>query len=219
MINLPADTNRLVIVGMTGSGKTHAGLWHLSLRDTTRMPWIILDFKGDDGIAKIPGLEILEMKERVPSKPGIYAYQPIPEVEEDDVRVEAIMWECWRQEYTGIFIDEGYMIPRYSKSLRAVLTQGRSKRVPVIALTQRPVMCPPFLLSESEFLQLYYIHNPRDVKTMREWMPLEFIPNNFHSLYYDVKKNKLTHLGPMPDISEIMQRFDDKRPRRKRPLF
>lgn len=217
MFNLPDDTNRLALIGMTGSGKTHCGLWHLSTRSFDSKPWIIFDFKLDENIGRIPGLQRIELNQKLPNKPGIYAVSPLPN-DDDAMLVETLLWKIWQQENTGVFIDEGYMINRYSKGLRALLTQGRSKRTPIIMLSQRPSWISPFLLSEAEYLQLYFIHNPADVKTMREWMPhLNRMPTDFHSFYYDVKRNRTTHLAPMPEMASILQRFEDRRPKPRRP--
>ena len=218
-MRFPGDDNRLAIIGMTGSGKTHAGMWHLSLRSWHLMPWIIFDFKLDDKIGQIPGLKRVDVRDKPPKSPGIYAVSPLPS-EADQEATENYMWQIWANERTGVFIDEGYMIPRYSEALRALLTQGRSKRIPVIMLSQRPSWISPFLLSESEFIQLYFIQNPADLKTMREWVPFKGeVPGDFQSLYYDVKSRDLRRFAPMPDVAKIMQRFADRQPKRRRPLF
>lgn len=212
-MRLPKDSNRLAVLGMTGSGKTVAGLWHLSLRSFNRIPWVIFDFKLDGTIAKIPRLVEIDYNKKPPSKPGLYVVRPSRHSEDE---IENFLWKIWEQENIGVFIDEGYMINRYSKALRAILTQGRSKRIPVIMLSQRPSWISPFLLSESEYLQLFFMHNPRDIKTMREWVPFNGnLPREYNSIYFDVAQAKVTYLSPVPNEDHILSRFDDRLPRRR----
>lgn len=210
---LPDDTNRLAVVGMTGSGKTHAGLWHFSLRSWDRFPWIIVDYKRDENIAKIPGLIEIDVARAPPRKAGIYVVRPIPTPEDTD-RLTDFLWAVWANEYTGLYIDEGYMIGRFNPALTAVLTQGRSKRIPVIMLSQRPAYVSPFFLSESEFLQMYHLHNPADVKRMREWIPYDGPqPGEYQSIYFDVKRREVTELAPMPPMSVILDRMKARQPK------
>ena len=75
MIRLPDDSKRLYIIGRTGSGKTVAGVWHLSHRSWRKMPWVIVDYKGDELIARLPATEIRNWK--VPSEPGLYILRPL----------------------------------------------------------------------------------------------------------------------------------------------
>lgn len=212
-MRLPNDSNRLALLGMTGSGKTVAGLWHLSLRSFNRMPWIIFDFKLDNNIAKIPRIIEVDHTKKPPTKPGLYVVRPSRHTADE---IEDYLWKIWENGNTGVFIDEGYMIDRYSKALRAILTQGRSKRIPVIMLSQRPSWICPFLLSESEYLQLFFMHNPRDIKTMREWVPFDGnLPRNFNSVYFDVGGGKISYLSPVPKENEILNRFDARMPKRR----
>lgn len=213
---LPTDGNRCTILGMTGSGKTIAGLWQLSRRSYETKPWIILDFKRDSTIAQIPRLEEIGLTDRVPTKPGLYVIRPMLGDNTDD-EVENFLRNVWWAEHTGLYFDEGYMIRQHSHALKAILTQGRSKRIPVISLSQRPVELSRFLLSESEFLQMFFLHTPADIKRMRDWMPWDgSTPERFHSYWYDVARRQLTYLKPVPDESEILNRFDDRIPRRRR---
>jgi hypothetical protein len=60
----------------------------------------------------------------------------------------------WAQENTGIYIDEGYMLGVRNPALNACLTQGRSKRIEMMILSQRPVWMSKFVFSESNYLRL-----------------------------------------------------------------
>src|ERR1700744_5170015 len=84
-MRLPDSTQRIVIIGRTGSGKTQAGAWHLSTRDLTEEPWVIIDYKRDRLLNSIWAKEIT-LKDKVPDEPGLYTMHPRPI--EDDSAVE-----------------------------------------------------------------------------------------------------------------------------------
>ena len=213
-MRLPNDTQRVAIYGQTGSGKTVAGLWHLEKRSWLRRPWIIFDTKRDPTIARIPRLEEIDVNKPPPKKAGLYVTRPRPDQEAE---VTQLMWRIWHNEKTGLFIDEGYMIGRFNKAFNAILTQGRSKQVPVIGLSQRPSWLSPFFMSEMDFHQVLHVQNPADVQRLQEWIPgLRPTQRNYHSQYYDVASGDLTYLKPVPPEAELLDRFDKKMPKRVR---
>jgi hypothetical protein len=204
-MRLPDESNRLAIVGATGSGKTQAALWHLSMRDFDQRPWLIYNFKTDKAIDGIPYSQSIQLDE-VPVRPGIYIAHPHPDQTEE---VENQMWSVWEKEGIGVYVDEGYMVGRQNPAFRALLTQGRSREIPMITLSQRPVWLDPFILSESEFYQVFRLNHKRDRKKVEEFIPadLEARLPDYHSYYYDVGANKITILKPVPDIRKIHETF------------
>lgn len=206
-MNLPNDTQRLAIVGRTGSGKTIAALWHLSLRNFAGMPWIIFDFKGDPTIARIKRAVQIPLSAQPPSAPGIYVVRPLPNQSEE---VDDFLWKIWLRGNTGLYFDEGYMISN-SEAFRAILTQGRSKHIPVIVLTQRPVWITRFVWSESDFIQLFQLSNMQDRKTMRDMMPpIPAKVQPYHSLYYDVAADRIFLLRPVPRGDSVAAGIDSQ---------
>jgi hypothetical protein len=206
------------VIGRTGSGKTHAAVWHLSQRDFTQMPWVIFDFKRDDLINDIPGLVEISVSGNPPSRPGLYVVHPLP----GDPDVEDFLWKIWTRGNVGLYIDEGYMFGQYNKAWQAILTQGRSKRIPVILLSQRPAWLDRFALSESDFFQIFQLNQASDRKRVKGLVPedvdLERDARDWQSHYYDVKNNVYALLRPMPSRDKIMSIYRQKMANLKRPL-
>jgi hypothetical protein len=204
-VRFPSDTHRHAIVGATGSGKTQAALWHLSHRNFHTMPWVVYNFKTDESIDGIPGATFIELED-IPIKPGVYITHPEPDQETE---VEEHMREIWRRQNIGVYVDEGYMVGRGNMAFRSLLTQGRSRRIPMMVLSQRPVWMDRFVFSESEFFQVFRLQHSDDNKNMAKIVPANFdqrLPE-FHSWYYDVGENKVYKMAPVPDIDTIHRTF------------
>lgn len=204
----PKLSERTVIMGMTGSGKTTFGVWTLSYAAFDVQPFIVLDYKGDDLISEIPHTREISLKE-IPKHPGLYIVRPIPQT--DDEAVEEWLRKVWQRERIGLFFDESYMVPQKHGALNAIFTQGRSKKIPVIALTQRPAWLSRFIFSEADHFAVFYLHLPDDQKKAREFLgtrALSRLPP-FHSYWYDVKQNALFIFTPV-DAEETLERFDER---------
>lgn len=214
---VPRDDQRITVIGKTGSGKTQAGLWLLSNRSYTQRPWIVLDFKRETLIGAVPGRQYLGLNDKIPKHPGLYIVQPNPSDEEE---VEDLLWRIWHRERVGVFIDEGYMLSARSPGFQAILTQGRSKSIPVIHLTQRPAWVTRFAFSEADYIQLFQLTDTRDHKTVKQFMPLpieEPLPQ-YWSWWWDNGRNIKRVLRPVPDATTILDRFHDRLVQRKRVL-
>jgi hypothetical protein len=201
---LPTDAQRCTILGKTGSGKTQAGIWQLSERSYTSMPWILLDFKRDKLIGQIPLTNSVGLG-FIPRKPGLYIVRPNPGQEE---QLEAYLWQIWEAQNIGLFVDEGYMIG-HSRALQAILTQGRSLNIPTMILSQRPSWITRFAFSEADFIQVFRLTDERDRKTVRSFVPYEFekpLPS-YYSVWYDVNQDRVTILRPVPREGEILETF------------
>ena len=213
-MRLPTDNERILIAGHTGSGKTHEALHHLSQRSFDSMPWIILDFKGDDLVAACPITAPADLDAPLPDEPGVYVV-PCKAVDgEPGGRVQAYIESCLTRGDIGLFIDEGIRLGQHNPGLRALLTQGRSKRCPCIFLTQRPIYVDTFALSESEYLQVFPLPHPDDRKRMGEFIPRDRLDFDrlrqagpHHSFLYDVRADELEILAPSPPLSEILNRM------------
>jgi hypothetical protein len=224
--NLPDDTQRIVIVGTTGSGKTHAAVWHLGTRNFHQKPWVVYDWKRDDLINSIEGTFELGVTAPPPEHPGVYIVHPI--YGRDDDAVTAQMTAIWDQEDIGVFVDECYMIAKNNDGFRNLLTQGRSKHIPMIICTQRPVWVDKFVFTESEFKQMFRLQSLDDQKKMKEYIPEEAIDsvNQLHPLrgkemkywshYYDAPDDDIRPMRPLPDQQVIRSMFAAKLAQLKR---
>lgn len=203
----PDDRQRLTVIGKTGSGKTQGATWNLARRSYDKQPWVVFDFKYDELLNEIPGTRDLDIKSRLPKRPGLYLTHPGPA---DAEAVEDMLWRIWDREHVGVYIDEGYMISAHSAAFQAILTQGRSKRVPVIMLTQRPAWVTRFAFSEADYIQLYQLTDTRDAKVVKQFMPLPIeqrLPGPYYSWWWDNARNFKAVLQPVPSKSTILNTF------------
>jgi hypothetical protein len=211
-LNLPSTEDRTLIIGRTGSGKTYAGLWLLSEMPIDEQPWVIIDYKGDKNIARIPFAHPLSLGE-IPVLPGVYVVRPHHTQTEE---MESFLMAIWEHEGIGIYIDEGAMLSK-SDALDTILIQGRSKNVPVIMLTQRPVGISRFAFSESQHFLIFPNHDKREQKTVAEIAPLfqtrdsddAFLPP-YHFHYYHVSERASERMSPVPSLERILKVFYTK---------
>ena len=194
----PGGDSRTTVIGATGTGKTTCGVWLLSHQRFDRRPWIIVDFKREaifDAIG-IPPIQELGLTARPPRRNGLYLIAPRPDQEDE---LEAFLWRVWERENIGLFVDEASLMPDRD-AFRAILQQGRSKRIPLIACTQRPVDVKRGLFSEASYFCVYRMADKRDYKTVQGFIPADLslpLPQH-HWHWYDVQKNQLLHMGPVP---------------------
>jgi DNA helicase HerA-like ATPase len=208
---LPGPRDRLAVIGRTGSGKTHFAVWALSLANWPLRPWVIVDYKHDDLIKMLPGLEEIDVSpRRLPRHPGLYVVHPRPD---DDEKVERLLMRIWERGHTGVYIDEGHILPEKG-GLKTILTQGRSKFIPAIVLTQRPKWVSRFVFSEADAFAIFHLNDKRDKSTVQEMVPVDLgvpLPHR-HSWYYRVDDDELFHMLPVPGRAEVLDTFHARQP-------
>jgi hypothetical protein len=207
----PARSSRVSIIGMTGSGKTRFGAWLFSHWVNKNSISVIIDFKGDDLIAQIDRAIEINLK-TLPTKPGLYVLRPRPDQAD---AVDAWLWRVWEKGNIALFIDEGYMIPK-SKALDAILTQGRSLKIPAMVLTQRPVYCSRFVFSQADYVAMFFMNDKRDWETVAAFTPqngifaADYDPPEYTCRWYDVARRYSTLIDPVPGDGYILDRFNDR---------
>lgn len=207
---LPGIEHRTGVFGATGTGKTRLGTWLCSVAPFDQIPYCVIDYKLEQLFSQIDRIKEIGLTEKLPKSPGLYILRP---TSTDDDAVEAWLWEVYNREDFGLYVDEGYGIDRYSKAMRAILTQGRSKHLPVTWVSQRPTQIPPFVVSEATFIAAFQLTLPQDVAKLSEVMGRseadisQRLPE-YHARWYDVPKRKGFIMNPVPDDDDILNRFD-----------
>ena len=213
-MRLPDHESRTFIAGATGSGKTRFGTWLFgkTFRPKHR-PYTIIDTKREPLFAEIDRAIEIDVGE-VPKHPGLYIMRPM----QMDNALEPWFMKVLDRGNHGIYIDEGFMVPGLApkyRGLNGILTQGRSKRIPVTLLSQRPSWVTQYALSEASYYAVFRLQHPSDNEKIAG-----FVPNNqlfdfskslpkYHCRWYDVAEDKGAIFTPCPLDDEILTLYDD----------
>jgi hypothetical protein len=185
------------------------GAFILSHSNFDEKPYIIVDYKGEQLYDQTDRIKELALNE-LPAKPGVYRVRPIPN---DDENMERFLWRVYNRENIGLLFDEAYMVPD-DKAFPAILTQGRSKHINSIILTQRPAWISRFCFSEAHHFCVFHLNDKDDRTKVKRFLPINTpihkrLPAH-HSLWYDVSRDDLTPLSPVPAGEAIIERIHDR---------
>ncbi len=219
---LPTDEDRTTFIGSTGSGKTVFALWTISQSKLPKkMPLVIVDYKRDDHIAKLEFPEI-RIDKKPPDKPGVYILRPNAMDSENWRRnpLEGWLRHVWARGHTWLYFDEIYLVPGSqpadpSPALRAIYTTGRSRKIPVYSLMQRPVGVLRYPVSEASHRIMFSVTDKRDIGVMHAFVPEDDLSSVFgpdggtytpyHSLWRDVNRRKSFEIAPCPEIEMVLR--------------
>lgn len=212
-VKWPGPTDRTLVLGRTGSGKTTASEWLLSGVDFETQPWLILNTKSDPSInqiAAIPGVRTITVDD-TPGDKGLYVVNPLPG---EMLKTNELLHRVWEKQHCGVFVDEVYMLGLNSSGLNACLTQGRSRFIPMIVCSQRPAWCSKFVFSESDYVMLFNLQRLEDRKTIGGLVPVDknYRLDRYCSYWYNVGDNEIVTFDPVPNSARILNTFRAKFP-------
>ena len=158
------------IVGRTGSGKSIKAL-HVLRELVHKNPdagVLIINHKNEKEINNVlPPYKDLLGRITIPSKlKNDTRINIIPIAGEQDYEVTNLLREVYFKENFIVYIDEGYMINPRNPWLNALFTQGRSKNISVILLSQRPKLVSLFAVTQSNKIFIYNVIGNDDIKTL-----------------------------------------------------
>lgn len=235
MLRNPTNQQRVIILGRTGTGKSQFAVGLQSTRNFTRMPWTIIDYKGEDLWQDIleatnGAIKQISVEDKPPTKPGLYYLRPRPQF--DDEYMNRYLYRIWETGHHGLNIDEGYALPQGRKDVfDLILTQGRSLHIPVIVLYQRPSWMSRFAVAQSDYRCCFALDDLRDYEVAAKFIPPVKGPNNelisvstplppYHCVWYDVSQGVSTVLQPAPARDEIIDAFIHRlRPVKRKALI
>ena len=211
--NLPGAADRTAVIGATGTGKTVLGAYLLSKQRFDKRPWIAIDFKNEElwDMVGTPPMRSLKLGQ-MPGKRGFYRMNVNPG---QDEAFEDWLWKIWQRENVGLFVDEVSLVPQKA-AFKAILRQGRSKRIPVIACSQRPVDVDREVWSEANYISVMRLDDVRDYKIIQGFTrnaPIDRLLPEYHSHWYDKKNNSLIELPPAPKPAIVAERLREAAPR------
>lgn len=216
---LPSLTQRVSVSGRTGSGKTRLSAHLLSLAGFDKQPFVIVDFKGEELFQLTDCIREIGLNE-IPSKPGLYIVRPDIS-DESKAHLDDWLKKVWRKERVGLYFDEFAHVPYRGKlnAIEGILMQGRSKRLPLIACTQRPCHCTRFLFSEADMHCVFNLTLRADQERIEEYIGRDRLREPFkpfNSGWFDIAQHSYWHLTPCPSDDVILNRFEDRlRPKRR----
>lgn len=151
----------VAITGDTGSGKTFLEAQLLRYRPYV----IVLRTKPDDNT--FPGFRRIRSVREISIHDDKYVLEP--HYERQTLECRAALDRVWRDGSWCIALDELFYLEDLGlkRPIVRLLTQGRSKRITVVAGMQRPVLATRFAISQATHVFAFSTEG-RDVKTLTE---------------------------------------------------
>lgn len=207
MANVWRQGEHVIIVGDTGSGKTYLESKLLSLRDYV----IVVKTKPDD--IKFTGFtKVKDWKKLGNLKINKFVLDPRPEMEWQHYHIANMIATIWKQEGWTVAVDETYYWTsqlKLEKQLNMLLTQGRSKKLTIVAGMQRPAWISRFALSQATHAFIFRCEG-RDLITLSQALtpriakPVESISG--HDFVYYNRATREVKIGNANRLGDIITR-------------
>ncbi len=185
---IPA-TGRGVLVGMTGSGKS-------TLARLLLEPYQFVAVIDPKGLLNWQGYERLTtLKEVIKSKADKIIYAPEAHELRDERFIDAFFAWVYHRKNTFLYVDEVYAVsyrneipPHY----HSILTRGRERGNGLLSATQRPMLIPTVIMSESENWYVFRLNMEGDRKKIEQTIGLsqEQIQALSKRVFYFVKADE-----------------------------
>lgn len=204
-------SERWLIVGTTGSGKSTAAKWLLNFYEP---PIVVLDSKksGFQGFkADSVSSGISKIKRKFRKIPKLIRITPQKDEEEE---IENIYDACLDRGNITIVEDEALLVP-VSPGRKYAFITGRSEGVGIISCTQRPFGVIREAISESERKWEFMMHDKKDKQRISEFcsIPVDLELDRFESAYYDSSNGELKLFDPLENKDYdklLLKRFGTK---------
>lgn len=192
---------RYTIVGRTGTGKSTLAR---RIASATDYHWVVFNPKGTKAFAELDDAKVLNDREirdrdiRRSFHDHKYTILNFGNRWRQGDMDTLLLWFIETYENFGILADELYTLninSRAGPGLLGLVTRGRELGQSLIACSQRPARCDPFVFSECDYVAEFQLTRKRDRETMFEATGCDHTLQKWPGhdfLYFDVDDDRAT---------------------------